>query len=311
MIYTLTLNTAVDYTVYLPEKLRYGEVNRVNSEYLSAGGKGINCAVMLRRLGHDVTALGFAGGVTGEFVRDSLINEGVVCRLTETVSHTRINMKTVCENVTEINGKGTGITPNELDRLKDELEKVTDAEFLTLSGSIPEGVPADIYVKIMKSAFAENIPVVLDAGGSILKECLGYRPFLIKPNLTELSELSGEKITDIEEVTECAKAARAAGARNVLVSMGADGALLCAQDGEIYSIPAVPVSVRSTVGCGDSMVAGFLHGYTESGNLSCALRMACAAGSATAASDGIAEGSHVEELYRVSAGTVIKNGVIV
>lgn len=311
MIYTLTLNTSVDHTVYLPEKTRPGGVCRASSEYLSAGGKGINCAVMLRRLGHEVTALGFAGGVTGEMVRETLINEGVVCRLVPTLSHTRINTKIISENVTEINGKGTGIRESELDKLKEELRKIKDAEFLTLSGSIPEGIPGDIYESIMKSALAENIPVVLDAGGKLLRSCLKYRPFLIKPNLSELSEMYGVEIEDTETAVKYASASHEAGARNVLVSMGAEGAVLCTEGGGIYVIPAVPVNVKSTVGSGDSMVAGFLSGYLKSADEKVWLRMACAAGSATAASEGIADGTYVEELFRVTAGTVIKNGVTV
>lgn len=306
MIYTLTLNTSLDYTVRLSEALRTGEVNRAAGEYLTAGGKGITCAVMLRRLGQEVTALGFAGGITGDSVRETLLEEGVKCLLTETESPTRINVKLSYDCITEINCKGEGIREEELGHLFKTLDNVSDGDYLTLSGSIPPGVPKDIYADIMKLALAENVPVVLDAPGSIVRDCLKYRPFLVKPNMWELSEIFGEEITEIKAVAEKARELCRMGAATAIVSMGADGALLCTERGDIYTVPAVPVHVKNTVGSGDSMVAGYLSAYINSGDPVTSLRYANAAGGATAASMWLATGEEVEHLFEVTQGTVLQ-----
>ena len=306
MIYTLTLNTSIDYNIRLKSPIRVGEVNRSAEEYMTAGGKGVACAVMLSRLGQDVTALGFVGGTTGEFVKETLMNQGVSCMLTRTASPTRINVKAMYDTVTEINCAGEGIRAEEVQAVMKTLDNVSKGDFLTLSGSIPPGVDENIYGEIMKTALAENIPVILDAPGKIVRKCLKYRPFLVKPNTSELEDVFDEPVRGIKAIAEKARELCKMGANSALVSMGGDGALLCAEDGKIYACSAVPVEVQSAVGCGDSMVAGYLSAYIDSGDPVTSLRLAVAAGSATAASRSLATAEEVERLFEFTRGTVRK-----
>lgn len=306
MIYTLTLNGAVDYTVFLSENLKIGGDNRASSAHICAGGKGINCAVMLKRLGQDAAALGFAGGVTGDIIKSCLYDEGVECLLTQTHCATRINVKVMFDGMTEIGGISGSITEGELYDVFEKLSDISSDDILVLSGSIPPGADPHIYKTIVENAFGKNISTVLDIPGKAIAECLNYRPMLIKPNLSELEDIFGNCIKSTEEVKEKAKELCRMGAMAALVSLGGDGAVLALENGDVYSSPAVPVKVKSAVGSGDSMVAGYIVGNLLSGEPEKALRMAIAAGSATASCTGLAPKEKVEELYEVTRGTVKK-----
>lgn len=310
MIYTLTLNPSLDYTVRLNESLRMGEVNRTAGEYYTPGGKGISCAVMLKRLGQEVTALGFAGGFTGDIVEDSLRGEGVNCALTRTSSSTRINVKIDYDRTTEINAAGERITEGEWALMEKSLSQVSPGDHLTLSGSLPRGVDEGVYGELMEKTIAENVYVTVDAPGTVVRRCLRYRPFLVKPNIYELEEIFGCSVTGIESIAEKAKELCRMGAHSALVSLGGDGALLCIEGKKIYTVPAVPVDVINTVGCGDSMVAGYLSAYINTGDPCVALRLANAAGSATASTVGLASGEEAERLFEISQGTVVPYGEV-
>ncbi len=299
MIYTLTLNPAVDYRMNICN-IEYGDTNRSMSEQISFGGKGINVSKVLKNLGIDSIALGFCAGFTGDALLAHLDEYGVkhdFVRLGH--GNTRINLKlSDAENrETEINASGPEVTEAEKQQLFEKLKAcVTDGDTVILSGSVPKGVGDEIYSDIMSMLSSRQLRFVVDATGKLLKNTLEHKPFLIKPNISELCGLVGRKISSKEEVTAAAKELKSRGAQNVLVSMGGEGALLVDERGELLSAPAHKGKAISTVGAGDSMVAGFVAGSVRSGEYAFALGNAC--GGATAFSDGLATKDLVEKLLK-------------
>ena len=298
MIYTVTFNPALDYAVYL-DTLEMGALNRAGGETLRCGGKGINVSVVLRNLGMDTRALGFLAGFTGRVIalwleQMSVQNDFIM--LPAGMSRINIKLKTGVE--TEINGQGPDIPPQALDALFAKLDRISKGDTLVLAGSIPASLPADVYERILSRLSGRGIRCVVDASGPLLLNVLQYRPFLIKPNEAELSELCGVPLTpgDLTGVKACAARLQERGARNVLASLGPNGALLLTEDGKFLHQEAAAGTVRNSVGAGDSMVAGFLTGLHLTGSYREALRMGAAAGAATAFSDRLATRQEVEEL---------------
>lgn len=298
MIYTVTFNPALDYAVYL-DTLEMGALNRAGGETLRCGGKGINVSVVLRNLGMDTRALGFLAGFTGRVIalwleQMSVQNDFIM--LPSGMSRINIKLKTGVE--TEINGQGPDIPPQALDALFAKLDRISKGDTLVLAGSIPASLPADVYERILSRLSGRGIRCVVDASGPLLLNVLQYRPFLIKPNEAELSELCGVPLTpgDLTGVKACAARLQERGARNVLASLGPNGALLLTEDGKFLHQEAAAGTVRNSVGAGDSMVAGFLTGLHLTGSYREALRMGAAAGAATAFSDHLATRREVEEL---------------
>ncbi|HIT01650.1 MAG TPA: 1-phosphofructokinase [Candidatus Enterenecus merdae] len=296
MIYTVTFNPAIDYVVWL-DRLEPGTINRVQQELIQFGGKGINVSVVLGRLGVENRALGFLAGFTGQAVERGLAAEGVqtdFIHLPEGV--TRINVKVKGREETELNGRGPDIGEAALAELLGKLDELTDADILVLAGSIPASLPGDVYEQILARLEGRNVRVVVDAEGELLCSALAYRPFLIKPNSLELGGIFGKTLHTPEEIRTCAAALQERGARNVLVSMAGDGAILLDEQGGFHQLAAPKGTVRNSVGAGDSMVAGFLAGWLRTGSYAQALRMGTATGSATAFSDGLATRERVEQL---------------
>ena len=298
MIYTVTFNPALDYAVYL-DRLEMGALNRTRGEELRCGGKGINVSIVLRNLGMDTVALGFLAGFTGRCIalwleQMSVPNDFIM--LPTGISRINIKLKTGVE--TEINGQGPDIPPQALEQLFSKLDRIKEGDTLVLAGSIPSSLPADVYERILSRLSGRGIRCVVDASGPLLLNVLQYRPFLIKPNEAELSELCGVPLTpgDLTGVKSCAARLQERGARNVLASLGPNGALLLTEDGKFLHQEAAAGTVRNSVGAGDSMVAGFLTGLHLTGSYREALRMGAAAGAATAFSDRLATRREVEEL---------------
>ncbi|HIZ56364.1 MAG TPA: 1-phosphofructokinase [Firmicutes bacterium] len=288
MIYTTTFNPAIDYVVHL-DSLQAGIVNRTLKEEIQFGGKGVNVSIMLGNLGFPSTALGFIAGFTGEAVAQGLAAAGVAAdliRLPE--GYTRINVKIKAGSETEINGQGPVIGPDALAALFCKLEQLQAGDILVLAGSIPASLPGDMYERILQHLQGKEIRFVVDATGDLLCNVLKYRPFLIKPNHLELGEIFGKKLHTDQEILECARNLQERGAQNVLVSMAGDGAILLDEQGRFYRVKAPKGTVKNSVGAGDSMVAGFLAGFLQTGQYEQALRMGAAAGSATAFSEGLA-----------------------
>lgn len=296
MIYTVTFNPALDYVVRLPA-FEPGAVNRTESEDIQLGGKGINVSCVLGQLGFKSVALGFVAGFTGEAVEAGLARRGVnadFIRLPEGL--TRINVKIKASVETEINGQGPAIPAGALEELFRKLERLAAGDVLVLAGSIPASLPSDIYQRILARLAPKGVLCAVDATGELLVKVLPYKPFLIKPNNHELGEIFGRTLSTDEEIVECARLLQQKGARNVLVSMAGDGALLLDEGGNVHRLEAFKGKVKNSVGAGDSMVAGFVAGWLEKGDWAWALRLGSACGSATAFSDTLATRTEIESL---------------
>lgn len=297
MIYTVTFNPCLDYVVGV-DNLTLGAVNRVSTEAVMAGGKGINVSIVLKNLGHPSCALGFLAGFTGDEIARRLQLQGVDTDFIE-VSHgmSRINVKVKSNEETEINGIGPDIAPSDIEALYAKLDALTSDDILVISGSVPAALPGDIYERIMERLEGRDIRIVVDATRDLLMNVLPFHPFLIKPNNHELGEIFGVELKTREDVVPYANKLQELGARNVLVSMAGEGAVLVPENGDVIESPSPKGTVVNSVGAGDSMVAGFIAGYLESdGSYEQAFRMGVCTGSASAFSLGLAERDQVEEL---------------
>mgnify|MGYP003362764971 FL=1 len=296
MIYTVTFNPALDYVVRM-DQLTLGEVNRTVSEDVQLGGKGINVSWVLRELGHENVALGFVAGFTGKAIEDGLAAKGVATDFIHLPAGlTRINVKLKAGEETEINGKGPDISAEALEELYHKLDALGEGDVLVLAGSIPASMPSDVYESILARLEGKKVLCAVDATRDLLVNVLKYKPFVIKPNNHELGEIFGRTLTTDEEIRECAEKLQQQGARNVLVSMAGDGAMLLDENGGCHRLAAYKGKVKNSVGAGDSMVAGFLAGYLDTGDYAQALRVGSAAGSATAFSDVLATRAEIEAL---------------
>ena len=296
MIYTVTFNPALDYVVFL-DGLKLGEINRATRESIFYGGKGINVSTILNMLGMETTALGFVAGFTGKAIEEGLAAEGMhtdFIRLPE--GNSRINVKVKHGDETEINGQGPVITKEALDALFEKLSALKDDDILVLAGSIPNTLPEDIYEKILAALAGKETRIVVDATKDLLLNVLKYHPFLIKPNNHELGEMFDTVCETKEDIEYYARKLQEKGARNVLISMAGDGAILITEDGASIQMGTPKGKVINSVGAGDSMVAGFVAGYLKSGSYEEALKSGTAAGSATAFSEGLASREMFEEM---------------
>ena len=296
MIYTVTFNPALDYVVRM-DALVLGQVNRTVSEDVQLGGKGINVSWVLRELGHENVALGFVAGFTGKAIENGLAAKGVATDFIHLPAGlTRINVKLKAGEETEINGKGPDISAEALEELLCKLDALGEGDVLVLAGSIPASMPSDVYESILARLEGKKVLCAVDATRDLLVNVLKYKPFLIKPNNHELGEIFGRVLNTDEEIRECAEKLQQQGARNVLVSMAGDGAMLLDENGGCHRLAAYKGKVKNSVGAGDSMVAGFLAGYLDTGDYAHALRVGSAAGSATAFSDVLATRPEIEAL---------------
>ena len=297
MIYTVTFNPSLDYVVSL-DGFALGRTNRTVEERLFPGGKGINVSLVLRELGLESTALGFTAGFVGQEIERRLEELGLRCDFIPLSSAcSRIYVKLKDFNGTEINGMGPEIGTKEWERLSGRLEALGQGDVLVLAGSIPRSLPPTVYGDILGRLSGRGVLTAVDADGSLLTEALAHQPFLVKPNHHELGGIFGVEIRSREEALSYAKRLQTMGAKNVLVSMAGEGAVLADQNGESHQLPAPEGRLVNAVGAGDSMVAGFLAGWLRTGDFGCALRMGLSAGSATAFSEGLAAGDRIQAVY--------------
>lgn len=296
MIYTVTFNPSLDYIVTV-DNFTTGRVNRTTTEFMYPGGKGINVSIVLKNLGYDNIALGFEAGFTGEEIIRRISDMGIIHDFIHVDNGlSRINVKIRSDNESEINGQGPAIEADHINKLYQRFDKLKNGDILVLAGSIPTVMLDSMYMDIMKYLKGRNIKIVVDATKDLLVNVLEYRPFLIKPNNHELGEIFGVELKTRDEVVEYAKRLQKMGAVNVLVSMAGEGAVLVAEDGSIFKTPAPKGVVKNSVGAGDSMVAGFIAGYLNSGNYVEAFKMGVCTGSASAFSDKLATKAEVEAL---------------
>ena len=288
MIYTVTFNPSLDYTIRI-KNFEVGTLNRTNYEEIRVGGKGVNVSIVLTSLGVENIALGFIAGFTGDQIESGMQQLGCkteFIRLPQGFS--RINIKLQDETETEMNGMGPAVSISECERFMMNIKRLKPGDTLVLSGSIPSSMPQDMYEQILDAVDTDKIRVVVDTSSNLLRRTLAYHPFLIKPNLIELGELFGRSLIDYDDIVGCAKHLQEEGARNVLVSMGSAGAILVTDEGQVFSAPAPSGDLVDSIGAGDAMVAGFLAGYLERNSMVDGFAKGLAAGSATAYTQGLA-----------------------
>lgn len=298
MIYTVTFNPALDYAVGV-KNLEPGMTNRSYFEKLLPGGKGLNVSTILTNLNIDNTALGFIAGFTGQEIERRFREKG--CKsdfITLKSGFSRINVKIKSDKETEINASGPDIDNGSLEALMDKLDGLKGGDTLVLAGSIPPSLPDSLYSDILKRLSGRDIMFVVDATRDLLMNVLEYRPFLIKPNNHELGEIFDATLNTREEVVPYAEKLVKKGARNVLVSMAGEGAVLVSESGEIIKSPAPKGKVINSVGAGDSMVAGFIAGWHESQSAEHAFKLGVASGSASAFSEELATKDEIEIVYK-------------
>lgn len=299
MIYTVTLNPAIDYVVGL-DAFVSGAVNRCHRENIEFGGKGINVSRVLHQLGVETTALGFIAGFTGQALEQGLQEMGLTTRfIPASEGMTRINVKIHAGQETEINGIGPRITPCELQQLMTQLGTIEAGDTVVFSGSIPKCLASDTYGKLM-DCLPPQVRTVVDATGEALRCALSRKPYLVKPNLPELEDFFGIPMDTKEKVEFAARKMQEMGAKNVLVSMAAQGAMLLDEYGCTHWAKAPKGEVVNSVGAGDSMVAGFLAAVAKGDSYDLALRMGIAAGSATAFQTGLADNERIMKLFMKS-----------
>lgn len=297
MIYTVTFNPSLDYIVSIKD-YELGKTNRTTQEQMLAGGKGINVSTVLKNLGVDNVALGFIAGFTGREIERMAKESGIICNfITLAEGCSRINVKMKDFDGTEINGMGPVIDESAVEQLKNQLRTLTKGDTLVLAGSIPSCMSDSIYRDIMSELKDADINFVVDATKDLLLNVLEFHPFLIKPNNHELGEIFGVELTTRESVVPYAKKLQEMGARNVLISMAGQGAVLLDEQQNVYMLPAPKGTLVNAVGAGDSMVAGFIAGWTEKQDSYHAFKMGVSAGSASAFSEILATKEDVQRVF--------------
>lgn len=294
MIYTLTLNPSVDYIVEA-DAIILGRLNRSTKEAKFPGGKGINVSRVLRSIGIESKAIGFIGGFTGRYVEEFLNREGVFTGFVKVDGDTRINIKLKADTETEINARGPEVSPLALGLLKEQIKQLGNGDFLVLAGSIPSSMPRTIYEEIVRIIKGTGAEVIVDAEGELLKTVLEYNPFLIKPNHHELGQYFNKDISSTDDAIFYGKKLVEAGAKNVIVSLAEKGAVYI-NETSAYTATVPNGEVKSSVGAGDSMVAGFLAQYLKTNDRQAAFQYSVASGSATAFSIGLCTPEKVEQL---------------
>ena len=302
MIYTVTFNPSLDYIVSVDD-FKLGLTNRTSSELILPGGKGTNVSTVLNNLGFESTALGFVAGFTGNEIVKRLNDMGIKSDFISIENGiSRINLKLKSIDGTEINGAGPDISEEKVNKLMDKLNQLKEGDVLVLAGSIPSSMSDNIYRDIMADLKDRGVMIVVDATKDLLLNVLEYHPFLIKPNNHELGEIFDVKLITREEVIPYGRKLQEKGARNVLVSMAGEGAVLIAEDGQVFDAPAPKGKLINGVGAGDSMVAGFVAGWIEKQDYEYAFHMGVASGSASAFSENLATKEEIINVYNQVMG---------
>lgn len=294
MIYTCTITPSIDYTTYLPA-FKPGKLNRSSEVYYYPGGKGINVSRVLQRLQVKSVALGFAGGFTGDYIKQFLQQEGIETSFINTHEITRINVKVKSEQETELNGPGPTINQEQQQELLNKIQPLQQNDWFILAGSLPDSIPQSFYQAISKLCNEKGARFVLDTSGPALKDLIQTKPFLIKPNQQELGGLFDTSISSKLDAFYYAKNLVDRGVQNVIVSLGGDGAILVTKELALEAI-APKGSVVNTVGSGDSLVSGFISSFIETNDPQEAFRYGVASGSATAFKTDLCRKEDVELL---------------
>ncbi len=287
MIYTVTLNPALDRTIGV-ERLLNDDTTRILSETYYAGGKGIDVSRVIRELGGQSVALGLVGGYDGLHLEGLLINAGVTIDFTRISGETRTNLiikESISNRQFVLSAPGPRINAPEIGSFYQHLQALHAMDYLVLSGSLPGGVTHHFYGQIIVAARNKGAFVVLDTDGEALKASLAHRPACIKPNIHELSRLVGRELAKEADILEACSQVHGWGVPRILVSRGRDGLLFSTPQLKVRAV-GPPVKVDSTVGAGDATVAGFVLAHARGKTPAECVRYACAAGTATAQTPG-------------------------
>ena len=308
MIYTVTLNPALDRAVIV-DRLMEEDTVRILKETYYAAGKGIDVSRVIKELGGQTVALGLLGGYDGLHLEGLLINAGVMTDFIRISQQTRTNI-ILNEKATNrqfvISASGPEINAAEIGQFYQHILQIKDMDYLVMSGSLPRGVSPNLYGQLILAGKKKGSFIFLDADGDALKESIAYQPTGIKPNIHELCRLVGKDLKDEIEIIEACDQIRRLGLEYVLVSRGKEGLILSAEGNNIKAV-APPVEVESTVGAGDSTVAGFVLAHSRGENLKDCVRLACAAGTASAQTPGteLCHRGEVEKLLQEVEITIL------
>lgn len=305
MITTVTLNVAID-KLYIVEDYKPYEVMRVKECTSTPGGKGLNVTKVAKLLGQEVTATGFVGGHAGEWVLEALDAEGIRHDFVKVKNETRtcINIKDLSTGKhTEFLEPGAPLSKEQEEAFLKLFETViADSQVVTISGSIPQGISKDIYCKLINSCKAKGKRVLVDTSGELLASVIESAPTLIKPNIDELKAITNKSLETIEEIIATAKVIKEKGIELVAISLGKEGVLVISDEGVYQGIPP-QIEAINTVGCGDSMIAGFAVGLSRNDSIADMIRMAVAVSAANALTQ--ATGYFKEEDYHTLLNRVM------
>jgi 1-phosphofructokinase len=292
MIITVTLNPALDKTLVIDE-LKEGKLNIVNDERLDAGTKGVNVSRVLKELGGDSLAILLTGGQSGRTLLSFVESYGVKYEAINIQGDTRTNIKIFDDSkkvITEINSKGPVINVDEIDMLtKCITTNIKYNDTIVFSGSAPRGVGNNIYKTLIKVSKDLGANTILDADGELLLMGIEMKPFLIKPNIHELEKAFKVKISSNKEIISLSKEIISKGVKNIYISMGGDGSIFVNEDAA-YFIEPLKIKVKSTVGAGDSMLAGMIYALSNGYDIEKALKLSSACAAATVSLEGTQTG---------------------
>ncbi|NVY95737.1 1-phosphofructokinase [Lactobacillus sp. DCY120] len=298
MIYTITVNPAIDYVLQLDQTLDLGAVNRAQNDVKLPGGKGVNVSRILQELGFDSTVWGFLGGATGKMFANLLQQHQLHTEFTPVQDDLRINVKIKADNEeTEVNGQGPAITPAEKQAFLDQVKKIQKGDVIVMAGSLPRQLDNDFYLEIARMVTQQGAEFVIDTTGQALLDTLPLHPLVVKPNNHELADLFHTSFQDVSEIITAARKLLDLGAKHALVSMAGDGALLITPE-HAFSCNAPKGTVQNSVGAGDSMIAGFVGTYMQTQDALESFHQGAACGSATAFSQDLATLDKIKTVYQ-------------
>jgi 1-phosphofructokinase len=297
MIYTVTLNPALDYFMNY-EELALGEVNRTGKTQISAGGKGIMESRMLSLVGAKSKALGFLGGFSGQYIKDFLNENQIDSDFTEIEDLTRINVKLKSqESETSLDAAGPKLQESEINHFLEKFDHLKKDDIVVFAGTIPKSLGEDFYERLIAKVQKQKATFVMDVDGQKLLDSLPAHPLLIKPNREELEAIFETSFKNNEQIIPYGQKLLEMGAQNVIVSMAGDGALLFTNE-KVYFAQGIKGELKNSIGAGDSTVAGFLAEYSQSKDPLLAFRQAIACGTSKAFSDDMPSRAFLEEIYK-------------
>ena len=297
MIYTLTLSPSIDYYLILDE-LKKGRINRSQTEYIRIGGKGINVSKVLKELEVESIPVLLTAGFTKDKIIEDLENHKFNYHSIEVNGINRINVKIQAKEETAINTNGLFISDYHINQIVDYFNILTKNDYLVISGSIPNGVRRDVYEYIISKLDYENINIIVDAEKDLLLNTLKYKPFLVKPNKEELEQLCNKKLKSIDEIYNEGCKLIKLGAKNVIISLGDMGLLYISSNLEKVYLNSIDVNIISTVGAGDSLIAGFIAGHSSNKEINECLKLGLACATATVESMYLATKREIEKKFK-------------